>query len=286
MGWWRCRHHSRSGEIVGKHCGRLPTSTSISSATSALRAMTHSWAIKPTIMHLPNRMRFDCIRHEYTETKPVPSQALGHCKAFRASSAQGPPPRARGRTQIALAMSSPMRILVVEDESKLAAHVCEGLRGAGFCPDHAPALADAQILVATVTYEAIVLDLALPDGNGLDLLREARRNGSSIAVLALTARDAVEDRVAGLDSGADDYLVKPFAMQELIARVRALLRRPGAVLGERLYAGNLTFDSRTRLIEVAGRPLSVPRRELLTLEALMRRAGRVISKDVLLDQIY
>jgi len=179
-----------------------------------------------------------------------------------------------------------MRILVVEDESKLAAHVCEGLRGAGFCPDHAPALADAQILVATVTYEAIVLDLALPDGNGLDLLREARRNGSSMAVLALTARDAVEDRVAGLDSGADDYLVKPFAMQELIARVRALLRRPGAVLGERLCAGNLTFDSRTRIIEVADRPLSVPRRELLTLEALMRRAGRVVSKDVLLDQIY
>jgi len=179
-----------------------------------------------------------------------------------------------------------MRILVVEDETKLAAHVCAGLRGAGFSSDHAPALSEAQTLLATVSYEAIVLDLALPDGNGLDLLRKARRNGSNVAVLALTARDAVDDRVAGLDAGADDYLVKPFAMQELIARVRALLRRPGAVLGERLCTGNLSLDSRTRMIEVGGRPLLVARRELLTLEALMRRAGRVVSKDMLLDQVY
>jgi len=179
-----------------------------------------------------------------------------------------------------------MRILVVEDETKLAAHVCAGLRDAGFCPDHAPALSDAQTLLATVSYEAIVLDLALPDGNGLDLLRKARRNGSSIAVMALTARDAIDDRVAGLDAGADDYLIKPFAMRELIARVRALLRRPGAVLGEKLCAGNVTLDSRTRMVEIAGGPLALPRRELLTLEALMRRAGRVVSKDMLLDQIY
>jgi DNA-binding response OmpR family regulator len=183
-------------------------------------------------------------------------------------------------------MSPAMRILVVEDEPKLAALVCEGLRGAGLYPDHAPALADARTLAATVSYEAIVLDLALPDGHGLDLLREARRNGASLGVLALTARDSVEDRVAGLEAGADDYLVKPFAMQELIARVRALLRRPGAVLGKLLHTGNIMFDTRTRMVEVAGQPLSLARRELLTLEVLMRRAGRVVSKDVLLDQIY
>src|SRR5262249_54478173 len=147
MGWWRCRHHSRNGATIGAPCGRLPTSMSISSATLGLRVKRHSWAVKVTTVHLPNSMRFDGIRHEYAETKSVPSQALGHCKAFRPSSANCPPPCARGRTQIALAMSSPMRILVIEDESKLAAHICDGLRGAGFCPDHAPALADAQILV-------------------------------------------------------------------------------------------------------------------------------------------
>jgi DNA-binding response OmpR family regulator len=183
-------------------------------------------------------------------------------------------------------MSTGMRILVVEDEIKLATNVCAGLREVGFCPDHAPALADARTLAATVSYEAIVLDLGLPDGNGLDLLRTARRNGASMGVLALTARDAVEDRVAGLDAGADDYLVKPFAMQELIARLRALLRRPGAVLGQRLCVGNVVFDSRMRAVEIAGRPLSLARRELLTLETLMRRAGRVVSREVLLDQIY
>jgi DNA-binding response OmpR family regulator len=179
-----------------------------------------------------------------------------------------------------------MRVLVVEDEPKLAAHVCGALRDASFCPDHAAILADARILVSSVSYEALVLDLALPDGDGLALLREIRGHGSSVAVLALTARDSVENRVAGLDAGADDYLVKPFATQELLARLRALLRRPGAILGHRMAVGNVTFDSRTRTVEVADRPLALARRELLTLEVLMRRAGRVVAKDVLLDQLY
>jgi DNA-binding response OmpR family regulator len=179
-----------------------------------------------------------------------------------------------------------MRVLVVEDESKLAATVCGALRDASFCPDHASMLADARILVNSISYEALVLDLALPDGDGLALLREIRSHGSNLAVLALTARDSVEDRVAGLDAGADDYLVKPFATAELLARLRALLRRPGAILGQRLAAGNVTLDSRTRTVEVAGRPLPLARRELLTLEVLIRRAGRVVAKDVLLDQLY
>jgi len=179
-----------------------------------------------------------------------------------------------------------MRVLLVEDEAKLAAFVCEALRGANFCPDHAAMLADARQLVKTVNYEALVLDLALPDGEGLTLIREIRRHGSNLPVLALTARDSVEDRVAGLDAGADDYLVKPFATEELLARIRALLRRPGAILSDRLAVGNVTLDARTRAVEVAGQPLALARRELLTLEVLMRRAGRVVAKDVLLDQLY
>src|SRR5215471_13416479 len=179
-----------------------------------------------------------------------------------------------------------MRVLLVEDESKLAGFVCEALRRANFCPDHAAALADARHLLKSINYEALVLDLALPDGEGLALIREIRRHGSNLPVLALTARDSVEDRVAGLDAGADDYLVKPFAMEELLARIRALLRRPGAILSDRLAVGNVTLDSRTRAVEVAGEPLALARRELLTLEVLMRRAGRVVAKDVLLDQLY
>src|SRR5262247_1246315 len=136
-----------------------------------------------------------------------------------------------------------MRVLVVEDESKLATLVCGALRGASFCPDHAAMLADARALVGSISYEALVLDLALPDGDGLALLREIRGRGSDLPVLALTARDSVEDRVVGLDAGADDYLVKPFAMEELLARVRALLRRAGHD-GERLSLrfADLTLD--------------------------------------------
>jgi len=179
-----------------------------------------------------------------------------------------------------------MRVLLVEDELKLAAFVCEALRRANFCPDHAAMLADARHLLKSVNYEALVLDLALPDGEGLALIREVRRHGSNLPVLALTARDSVEDRVAGLNAGADDYLTKPFATAELLARIRALLRRPGAILSDQLVVGNVTLDSRTRTAEVAGKPLPMTRRELSTLEVLMRRAGRVVAKDVLLDQLY
>src|SRR5262245_58498717 len=136
------------------------------------------------------------------------------------------------------------------------------------------------------TQDAVILDLGLPLMDGVEVCRRVRERGDRTPVLMLTARDAVTDRVEGLDAGADDYLVKPFAMDELLARVRALLRRPGAVLGHRLGVGNVMLDSRTRAVEVAGLPLSLSRRELLTLEVLMRRAGRVVAKDVLLDQLY
>jgi DNA-binding response OmpR family regulator len=133
-----------------------------------------------------------------------------------------------------------MRILIVEDEPALAHNVAAALQGAGFKADHAPTAGDARALLASCTYEALILDLRLPDGDGLSIVRSLRLRGSNLAVLALTARDTIEDRVLGLDAGADDYLIKPFAMDELLARIRALLRRPGAVLGERLSAGNVT----------------------------------------------
>ena len=179
-----------------------------------------------------------------------------------------------------------MRLLLVEDDPRLAANLCKGLSQNQFSVDRAGSLEEARTYLAGTTYDAMLLDISLPDGCGLDLLCELRRGKSDLPVLALTARDSVEARVAGLDAGADDYLVKPFAMMELMARIRALLRRPGAVLGARLQSGNVSFDTRTRCVEIAGRHVVLSRRELALLEALMRRAGRVVGKEQLIDQMY
>ena len=179
-----------------------------------------------------------------------------------------------------------MRLLLVEDEERLAAAVAAGLGRAGFVVDPVGSAEDARAALACVAYDAIVLDLGLPDGDGMDILRELRRKGAATPVLILTARDALRDRVAGLDGGADDYLLKPFEMAELTARLKALLRRPSGALGLKLEVGDLSFDVAARHVEIAGRPASLSRRELLLLEHLMRRAGRVVAKEVLEERIY
>jgi len=157
---------------------------------------------------------------------------------------------------------------------------------AGFTVDTAATAADAVAMLEVTNYDAAILDLGLPDGDGLDVLDQARRGGRTIPFLLLTARDTVDDRVLGLNAGADDYLVKPFAMDELVARTKALLRRPGLALGVLLEAGNIAFDSVGREVRVAGQPLPLPRRELDVLEHLIRRAGRVVPKAVLEDKLY
>jgi DNA-binding response OmpR family regulator len=131
-----------------------------------------------------------------------------------------------------------------------------------------------------------ILDLALPDGDGLRLLGHLRSKGNQVPFLVLTARDTVEDRVNGLDAGADDYLVKPFAMTELIARIKALLRRPGGALGTTLKAGNVNFDTIGRDVTIGDSVLQLPRRESAILEHLMRRLGRVVPKVVLEEKLY
>jgi DNA-binding response OmpR family regulator len=137
-----------------------------------------------------------------------------------------------------------------------------------------------------VKYDAIVLDLGLPDQDGLEVLKKWRDDGDETPVLVLTARDAVEDRVKGLNAGADDYMLKPFAMEELVARVRALLRRPGGVLGTVLEEGNIELDTTAREVRVAQKTISISRREMEVLEQLLRRKGRLVPKDVLEDKIY
>lgn len=174
-----------------------------------------------------------------------------------------------------------MRLLLVEDEWRLIEVISEGLSQVGFVVDALDTVRAAEQALGTVPYDALILDLGLPDGDGLNLLARLRQRQNTLPVLILTARDAVEDRVAGLDGGADDYLLKPFAMTELLARIKALLRRPGAALGTVLTAGNLAFDSIGREVAVAGQRLDLSRQELALLEQLLRRLGRVVPRAVL-----
>ncbi|WP_161827965.1 response regulator transcription factor [Steroidobacter agaridevorans] len=179
-----------------------------------------------------------------------------------------------------------MRLLVVEDNARLCQAVAEGLRAQGFAVDVANSASEGLRAWRAADYDAAVLDLMLPDGSGLDALKDMRKRGSTTPVLILTALGAVEDRVRGLDCGADDYLIKPFAMQELIARLRALLRRPGAALGRMLTLGNVKLDTSARVATVADMPLDLTRSELIVLEALLRNQGRVLSKERLGECLY
>ncbi|MDX8512143.1 response regulator transcription factor [Mesorhizobium captivum] len=179
-----------------------------------------------------------------------------------------------------------MRLLVIEDEVKLARVLQRRLNEAGFAADAVETAADGAEAIANFPYDAVILDLGLPDGDGMTLLREERQAGNPVPILVLTARDAVEDRVAGLNTGADDYLVKPFAMSELVARIKALLRRPGGALGTVLTAANIELDTIGRDIRVAGQIVHLPRQEIAILEQLMRRAGRVVPRAVLEEKLY
>jgi DNA-binding response OmpR family regulator len=179
-----------------------------------------------------------------------------------------------------------MRLLVVEDERELAYLVRSALERGGFAVDLAGTLDAATACLDLVDYDAAILDLALPDGDGLTLLRMVRKRGSTLPVLLLTARDAPEDRVLGLNAGADDYLIKPFHMPELIARVRALLRRPAAALGVTLALGNLVFDTASRVVSVDGTEVGLSPRETSMLEILMRQQGAVVTRELMEQRLY
>ena len=179
-----------------------------------------------------------------------------------------------------------MRILVVEDDALLAEGLTSVLSRAGHAVLHTTSGRHADYLLTDEKFDLVILDVGLPDIDGFEVLRRLRLRRSATNVLVLTARDAVEDRVSGLDSGADDYLVKPFAMAELIARTKALLRRPGGALGTMLKAGNVTFDTIGRNVLVGNVSVLMPRRESAILEHLMRRLGRVVPKTVLEEKLY
>lgn len=179
-----------------------------------------------------------------------------------------------------------MRLLVVEDNQQLAEMLSHGLQTAGYETDRLATSAEARAALTTTRYAALILDLGLPDGDGLSILREIRHRKDPLPVLVLTARGGVHDRVSGLRSGADDYLVKPFDFEELLARLEALLRRPGQLLGSSLQAGNLAFDTESRQAFIDDKPQVLSARETAVLELLMRRKGRVVSKKLVEDQIF
>jgi len=179
-----------------------------------------------------------------------------------------------------------MRVLVIEDHQRLARLIVAGLAGFGIGADAFATAEEGVSAMRSISYDALVLDLGLPDRDGLDVISELRAAASRIPILILTARDGIDERVAGLDRGADDYLLKPFAMKELAARLRALLRRPGGPLGTTINIANMSLDTSVRQVKVDGQVVAISRRELDALEILMRRAEQVVSKRVLEDSIY
>jgi DNA-binding response OmpR family regulator len=179
-----------------------------------------------------------------------------------------------------------MRILLVEDEAEMADALVSALKRYDMVVDHAPTLAEAEEAISADVHAAVLLDRQLPDGDGLTLIPKLRARADGVPIIVLTARGELADRVAGLDCGADDYLSKPFAVEELLARLRAVLRRPAGLHPDIMHAGRLAFDFGHREASIDGAPLELPRRELLVLEALVRRMGRTVLRSALEEAVY
>ncbi len=178
-----------------------------------------------------------------------------------------------------------MRLLIVEDDALIADGLVRAMRAAGHAVDHAPDGITADDALRQYPYSLVILDLGLPKLDGIEVLKRLRQRDSSVPVLVLTARDALTDRIAGLDAGADDYLVKPFDLPEFEARVRALLRRRQTSIAGRIRIGDLIVDATGRSAYFGDIRVELSSREFGVLETLARRAGRVVSKDQLLEAL-
>ena len=179
-----------------------------------------------------------------------------------------------------------MRLLLVEDDAMLGDGVRAGLTQEGFTVDWVQDGAAAQLAIRTEPYALTILDLGLPKLAGLDLLKQLRQDGNTMPVLILTARDTVADRVKGLDSGADDYLIKPFDLDELAARIRALLRRNTGRATPQIRHGDIILDPAAHAVTAAGMPVELATREFGILQALLENTGRVLSREQLEQQLY
>jgi DNA-binding response OmpR family regulator len=179
-----------------------------------------------------------------------------------------------------------MSILLVEDDHELATGLTEALRKEGLVVNHVGSGADALHVISTEPPDIVILDLGLPDMDGLDVLTKLRRQQRELPVLLLTARDSLGDKVVGLDYGADDYLAKPFEMPELLARLRALGRRAGTAASHIITVGPVRLDIANNAVSVDGAPITLPRREYMLLRALMENAGRVQTREQLESKLY
>lgn len=184
-------------------------------------------------------------------------------------------------------MLGSMRILVVEDDKKIASFVVNGLKQSGFAVDHAADGEDGLIRAQTIAYDALVVDVMLPKLDGLSLIEQLRRSGIHAPVLILSAKASVDDRVKGLQAGGDDYLTKPFAFSELLARIQALIRRSTqAPEPTKLVVGDLTMDLLSREVKRNGEAIELQPREFSLLEYMMRHANRPVTKTMILEHIF
>ena len=179
-----------------------------------------------------------------------------------------------------------MRLLLAEDDRQLRESIARGLREASYAVDDAPDGGKALFLAAVNEYDAIILDVVLPVRDGLDVCREIRRKGVHAPILMLTARDSVDDKITGLDAGADDYLTKPFDFGELLARLRALVRRRGDVLPMELSVGDLVVDTKKHLARRGGRIIELTTKEYALLEHLVRNAGRIVTRAEITGHVW
>jgi len=179
-----------------------------------------------------------------------------------------------------------MRLLLVEDAADVAEAIVASFARRGEAIDHVPSVAEASETLAVQDYDVVILDINLPDGAGTEVLRALRRARDATPVLMLTARIGVDDRVAALDTGADDYLIKPFDLRELEARVRALARRTAPDRRGIIEFGDLTFDPAGRMLALAGEPVALTRREFSLLETLLAHRGRVVSKERIFGRMF
>ena len=206
------------------------------------------------------------------------------CDAGKAIETRGRP--GDGRAQDDCGEAGAMRILVVEDEPNLRRQLKSVLEQAGYAVDAAADGEEGHYLGANEAYDAVVLDLGLPEVDGLTVLDRWRREGHTMPVLVLTARDSWSDKVAGLDAGADDYLAKPFQIEELVARLRALIRRAAGQATSELVAGGVRLDGRSGRVTLNGEPVKMTAQEFKLLSYLMHHKGKVVSRTELIEHIY
>ena len=179
-----------------------------------------------------------------------------------------------------------MRLLLVEDDARIARFVAKGLREQTYAVDVASTGEDALYQAAINTYDLVILDVMIPGRDGFEVCRELRKSGQRMPILMLTARDAVEDRITGLDHGADDYLTKPFEFRELLARLRALLRRSGEFRPAKITVADLVLDTGAQTVSRAGRNVALTAKEYALLEFLMRNARRPVTRTMITEHVW